>query len=48
MKKVIGIYTYYHGINEPFWDEYSENLGGSETWTIEIAKEFQKKGFIIL
>lgn len=45
MKKVIGIYTYYHGINEPFWDEYSENLGGSETWTIEIAKEFQKKGY---
>ena len=47
MKKVIGIYIYKLNNNEPFWDECSENLGGSETWAIEISKEFQKKGGII-
>ena len=45
MKKVIGIYIYKLNNNEPFWDECSENLGGSETWAIEISKEFQKKGY---
>ena len=48
MKKVIGIYTFYIGANEPFWDEKSDNLGGSETWTIEIANEFQKRGFHVI
>ena len=48
MKKVIGIYTYYHGMNEPYWDENSDNMGGSETWTIRIAEEFQKKGFHVI
>lgn len=48
MKKVIGIYTYYHGINEPYWDENSNNMGGSETWTIQMANEFQKMGFHVI
>ena len=45
MKKVIGIYTFYLGQNEPFWESDSNNLGGSETWTINIAEEFQKMGY---
>ena len=48
MKKVIGIYTFYLGANEPFWDENSNNMGGSETWTIRIADEFQKRGYHVI
>lgn len=48
MKKVIGIYAYYHGMNEPYWDENSNNMGGAETWAIQISNEFQKKGFHVI
>ncbi len=49
MKKVIGIYC---GIPyDYFWDEESvleHGGGGSETWTVEIARVFQKKGFHVI
>ena len=48
MKKVIGIYVYYLGSNEPHWDETSSNLGGSETWAIKISEEFQKAGYHVI
>lgn len=47
MKQVIGIYTYYLG-TEPFWDASSNNLGGSETWTIRIADELQGMGYHVI
>jgi len=52
MKKVVGIYcgdfTYRNGEN---WDSYvihSQGAGGSETWAVEIASAFQKKGFHVI
>lgn len=48
MKKVIGIYTFYLGNGEPVWDEGSNNLGGSETWTIRVAEEFAKLGYHVI
>lgn len=52
MKKVIGIYcgdfSYKNGEH---WDSYvirSQGAGGSETWAVEIASAFQKKGFHVI
>lgn len=45
MKKVIGIFC---GNNGTIWDSETAKttgLGGSETWAIELAKRFSKKGF---
>ena len=52
MKKVVGIYcgsmTYNAGQK---WDSYvvrSEPCGGSETWAVEIASQFNKIGFHVI
>ena len=49
MKKVIGIYCGIPG--DHHWDEETvlqNGGGGSETWTVEIARQFQKKGFHVI
>jgi hypothetical protein len=49
MKKVIGIYS--GGYSDNFWNEESilnEGGGGSETWAVQLAQEFQKLGFHVI
>ena len=49
MKQVIGIYC--GNLTDYYWDENTilENGGGgSETWAVEIAREFQSRGFHVI
>lgn len=49
MKKVIGIYS--GGFTDYFWNEETvlkEGGGGSETWTVQLAREFQNLGFHVI
>ena len=49
MKKVIGIYS--GGFTEEFWNEESiltHGGGGSETWAVQLAREFQRMGFHVI
>lgn len=50
MKKVIGIYCGDCGYDLVWDDEIVRNqgAGGSETWVVEIASEFQRRGFHVI
>ena len=44
MKKVLGIYY-----NAPFdEDSFYNGCGGSETWAIQLAKEFTRRGYHVI
>lgn len=44
MKKIVGIFY-----NAPFYEtSFETGCGGSETWCIQIAKEFVKQGFYVI
>ena len=48
MKKVIGIYCGDFTYNGNYWDSdivRANGAGGSETWAVEVASEFNKLGF---
>ena len=50
MKKIIGIYCDECG-DSSVWDDnivHEEGAGGSETWVVEIAAEFQRRGFHVI
>lgn len=49
MKKILGIYC--GKLGGYHWDEeiiLAKGGGGSETWAVEIAREFQKRGFHVI
>lgn len=49
MKKVIGIYC--GKCSNVSWDDTvvrNEGMGGSETWAVEMASEFQRRGFHVI
>ena len=49
MKKILGIYC--GKLGGYHWDEetiLTRGGGGSETWAVEIAREFQKRGFHVI
>ena len=51
MKKVIGIYCGDFTYNGQYWDSdivRNNGAGGSETWAVEVASEFNKLGFHVI